>query len=157
MKIDMKLDRPQNAPERVFIGAAVLKSLRGKEHVEAQLFRAEPATGLEALKGQGLVAAADPALPPELLAGATEEAALECLLEAFTAEEARAIAAYLQERYEDQVESLVFCPIDLPVPLGVGPLAKIPETGASGFVNFDLAPDYPLKFKFRGYYDLAGQ
>lgn len=153
MKMDMRLDKPVNAPERIFIGAVVLKSLRGQDHVEVQLFRTGAAESIEELKGKGLVCAPDPAIPTELLSGATEEAALECLLETFTGEEAWQIAKYLEERYGDHVESIVFCPMDLPVPLGVGPLARIPETESSGFVNFDLAPDYPLPFSFKGFYE----
>lgn len=156
MKKELRLEKPANAPDRVFIGAAVLKHLHGREHVEAQLFRSAPVEDVESIDRAGLVGAPDPSLPKEALAGATEEAALQCLLEAFTSEEAQAIASYLQDRYADHIESLIFCPIDLPLPLGIGPLAKIPETATSGFVNFDLAPDYPLPFKFKGYYDLNG-
>lgn len=154
MDIDLRLAKPPHAPERIFMGAATLKSLRGSPGVEIQLFRYGHGENIDTLKDKSLVAPPDPAIPAEVLSGASEAAALEFILEAFTSEEAEAIAHYLAERYNDQIENVIFCPMDVPVPLGVGPLAKIPETAGSGFIKFDLAPDFPLPFKFRGYFEI---
>lgn len=149
-------EEAQGGPERIYIAAATLKELRGRKNVEVQLFRpGATAEEMAALRDQGLVGDPPPEMPKELLAGATMENALACLLEAFTAAETEQLAAYLQERYADQVERLVICPMTLPVPLGVGPLAQIPESDSSGFLNFDLAPDYPLPFRFRGFYEFG--
>lgn len=149
---------PEDSPlERIYIAAAVLRNFHGLENVEIQLFRSDARPEeLEELKDKELVGPAEPEMPAELLAGATREAALACLLEAFRKEEIEELLAYLARRYGDHIERLTVCPIELPVPLGVGPLANIPEGKTSGFINFDLAPDYPLPFKFRGYYDLGG-
>ena len=71
--------------DRIYIVAATLKTFKGRRHVDVQIFR--PGAGddeLEAIRGLGLVAPADPSIPPEVLQGATEEAALRCILEAFT-------------------------------------------------------------------------
>lgn len=150
------MDCQVEAPiDRVYIASAMLANFRGRQHVEAHLFRpGATAEEIESLKGKCLVGEADPAMPAEVLAGATEEAALGCIAESFTKEEAHLLAEYLQNRYADQIEKLTICPISLPVPLGVGPLAKIPEGHASGFINFDQARDYKLPFALKGYYDL---
>lgn len=150
MKLDFhRAEKP--ALERIYIAALYLDNFRGRENVEVQLFRPGAAESeIQALKGKNLVAAALPALE-----GASEDAALACLLEAFTLAEAEKLSAYISERYGQQAQKLVICPMDLPVPLGVGPLAALPEGKNSGFLNFDLAPDYPLDFRFRGYFDLV--
>lgn len=148
---------PDNAPlNRIYIVAATLNSFKGRRHVEVHIFR-HGATDeeLAALEGKSLVGPPDPAVPPQVLQGATEEAALRCLLEAFTAEESQALAAYLEQRYADHIEKITVCPMELPVPLGVAPLGGIPEGKSTGFIRFDAAPDYPLPFVARGFYDLA--
>lgn len=155
MQINKTLHTEAAIIDRVYIIAATLRNFHGREHVEVQLFRANgDKEELEQWRGKNLVGAPDPAMPEELLAGATEEAALECLLEAFTANEAETVEKYLAERYADHIVSLDICPMPLPIPLGVGPLGKIPESQSSGFINFDLAPDYPLQFAMKGYYEL---
>lgn len=157
MEIRM-IEAKDAALDRIYIATAVLENFRGHKHVEAHLFRSGADKGeLEALRGKNLVAPPDPRMPAELLAGATEDAALGCILEAFTRQEADDLCAYLQKRYADQIESLVICPMELPVPLGVGPLADIPQSGKSGFIRFDRAGDYPLGFGLSGYYDLGEQ
>lgn len=156
MEIKFVEARNTHGLDRIYIAAAQLANFRGKPHLETQLFRSgADEAELVSLRGMGLVGAPDPEMPPEVLTGATEDAALHCVLEAFTLVEARQLADYLGNRYADQMERLVICPMDLPIPLGVGSLAAIPETATSGFINFDLARDYPLPFKFKGYYDLA--
>lgn len=141
--------------DRIYIAAVTLKEFRQKKNVEAQLFRAGVTEAeMEAYKGKNLVGPAPAEIPAEVLKGATGEAALACLLEAFTEEEIGEMAKYLEERYGGQMEKLDIGPMELPVPLGIGPLGQIPETENSGFINFDLAPGYPLNFKFKGYYDL---
>lgn len=155
MQIDMTM-ASKNAPiKRIYIAAATLKEFRGRKNLEVQLVRtgAKPEE-IEACKGLGLVGAAPADMPEEILAGATEEAALACLMEAFTEEEAKELCEYMEKRYGGQISQLTVGPFELPVPLGVGPLAQIPESDSSGFLNFDEAPDYPLKFKFKGFYDL---
>ena len=141
--------------DRVYIATAILKSFRSRRRVEAQIFR-PGATEAEvaALMGKGLVAPADPSVPPQILQGATEEAALRCILEAFTEEEAGALARYLDDRYGDQMERLTVCPMEVPVPMGVGPLEGIAGGKTSGFIRFNAVKDYPLSFPAWGYYDL---
>lgn len=141
--------------ERIYIAAITLKNFRGARNTRAHLFRSGySANELDALAGKGVVGPADPATPPELIPADGERAALECVLEAFTLAEGEALAAYLKERYADQISDVFICPMDLPAPLGVGPLAKLPETGRSGFIHFDRAKNYPLPFAFKGYYEL---
>lgn len=156
MKLNITQAEGSILPERIYVAAAVLKEFRGRENVEMQLFRPgapiEEARELERFNPIG-----DPPadMPAEVLAGATREAALACLLECFTFAEIEKLAAYLQERYPDHIVELAACPMDLPAPLGLGPLGAIPESETSGFINFDQAPDYPLDFKFKGFYDLS--
>lgn len=151
-----KVKAPAKAPvKRIYIAAATLREFRQKKDVEIQLFRV--GAGEEEINScqiKYLVGPPPSDMPPEILAGATEKAALACLLEAFTEKEITEIEKYLKSRYDEQINQLVIGPMDLPVPLGVGPLAQIPESVNSGFINFDQAPGYPLKFAFRGYYDL---
>ena len=148
---------PDNAPlDRIYIIAATLNAFKGRRHVEVHIFR-HGATDeeLAALEGKKLVGPPDPAVPPQVLQGATEKAALRCVLEAFTAEESQALVAYLEQRYAEHIEKIMVCPMDLPVPLGVAPLSGIPDGKSSGFIRFDAVPDYPLPFVARGFYDLA--
>lgn len=155
MQVNKTLAPGAGKDERLYIVAVTLREFQGREQVEAQIFRAhaDPAE-VAGLKGKNLVGAPDPAMPKELLAGATEEMALECLLETFTAGEVEQLETYLKERYGDHITEIDICPMPLPVPLGMGALGKIPEGPNSGFINFDLAPDYPLPFAVKGYYEL---
>ncbi|MCR5561794.1 MAG: hypothetical protein K6F46_00260, partial [Desulfovibrio sp.] len=143
---------------RIYMMGAILKRFKGHTNVEIQIFRhgADDAE-LAALQGKNLVGPADPEVPPEALAGATEEAALRCLLEAFTKEEADALTDWLQTRYADQISDVYVSPLDLPIPLGVGPLGLVPSGRTDGFICFDAVRGYPLPFVARGYYDLASQ
>lgn len=155
MQINKTLAPDAASGERLYIVAAALREFRGKQNLEAQIFRAKADMDeLVPLRGKNLVGPPDPAMPKELLAGATEDAALECLLEAFTENELKQLEKYLGDRYGEHIISLDICPMPLPIPLGVGPLGKIPEGEKSGFINFDLAPDYPLPFAVKGYYEL---
>ena len=141
--------------ERSYIMTATLNSFKGHRHVEVQIFRpGSTEEEVKALQDRHLVAPADPSVPPQVLQGATEDAALRCILESFTEEECHAFVAYLQQRYEDKFESLTICPLELPVPLGVGPLEAISEGKNSGFIRFDAVKDWPLAFRVWGYYDL---
>lgn len=154
--MEIKKIKASEPIERIYIAAAELPNFRGKHHVEVQLFRSGiTPEEIEACSGLDLVGPAPNDMPPEILKGATKEAALECALEAFTEEEAEQLCSYLQERYANQISKLTICPMTLPVPLGIGPLGKIPETATAGFINFDQAPGYALPFSFRGYYDLG--
>ncbi|MCD7984894.1 MAG: hypothetical protein LUG19_11695 [Desulfovibrio sp.] len=148
---------PDNAPlDRIYIIAATLNAFKGRRHVEVHIFRhGTTDEELAALEGKKLVGPPDPAVPPQVLQGTTEEAALRCVLEAFTAEESQALVAYLEQRYAEHIEKIMVCPMDLPVPLGVAPLSGIPEGKSTGFIRFDAVPDYPLPFVARGFYDLA--
>lgn len=156
MKIEIR-EAPEDAPVgRIYIGAVGLRNFRGKPCVDVQLFRPLLSTDeIGPLKGRGLTGQPDAEMPPEVLKNASEEAALACLLEAFTREEAEALAKYFQGRYADQMEYLSVCPMSLPVPLGVWPLGSLPEGKNSGFIHFDRAPGYDLPFQVKGYYDLA--
>ena len=88
--------------DRIYIVAATLKTFKGRRHVDVQVFRPNGSDEeMEALRGLGLVAPPDPSIPPEVLQGATEEAALRCILEAFTAEE---IAAEHKRRRSNSVK-----------------------------------------------------
>ena len=150
-QIDLPIDR-------VFIVAATLSTFKGCRHLDVQIFRPGATDAeVEAIKGLGLVAPADPSVPAEVLQGATEEAALRCVLESFTAEESHALVEYLEKRYADQIEKITVCPLDLPVPFGVAPLAGINEGKTTGFIRFDAVRDYPLSFPAQGFYDLASQ
>lgn len=152
------VDAPRDAKlERIYIAMATMRNFRGHSHMQAHIFRhGATASELETLREMDLVAPAPAGIPPEILAGATEDAALRCLLESFTRAEAEELAAYLKQRYGEQFEKLVICPLELPVPLGVGPLADMPEGEKSGFIHFDKAPGYPLSFTMKAYYDLNG-
>ena len=142
--------------DRVYIVAATLSAFKGRRHVEVHIFRhGATEEELAALQGKKLVGPPDPAVPPQVLQGATKEAALRCILEAFTEEESRALVDYLEQRYAEHIEKITDCPLDLPVPLGVAPLSGIPEGKSTGFIRFEAVPNYPLPFVARGFYDLA--
>lgn len=151
------LSAPPDAPlQRIYIMVATLRAFKGRRHVDAHIFRhGATEEELAALESLGLVGAPDPSVPPEALQGATREAALRCVLEAFTAGESQALLSYLEQRYAEHIEKITVCPLDLPVPLGVAPLGAIPEGKSTGFIRFDAVPDYPLSFTARGFYDLA--
>lgn len=155
MKIINNCKDEKRKLERIYIAAATLKNFRGQELAEVQLFRpiANEAE-IEPLRGKGYVGEPDISMPKELLTGATEDAALSCLLEAFTKEEIERIIEYLQKRYANVIDTLSIGKMDMPVPLGIGPLGALPAGENSGFIHFDNAPDYPLNFSFKGYYDL---
>lgn len=141
---------------RAYVASMRLANFKGHKDVEAHIFRyAYPEEEIGELAELDLVGPPDAAMPAELVAGATKEAALKCILEAFTREESEQLASYLKEKYEDQIVSLYIAPLNLPAPLGVGPLAEIPEGENSGFIKFDKAPGYSLPFKARAYYDLS--
>lgn len=141
--------------ERSYIVAATLRTFKGHRHVEVQIFRPGATDDeVKELLNRNLVAPADASIPLQVLQGATEEAALRCILESFTENESHALADYLERRYSDTFESLTVCPIELPVPFGVGPLEGIIESKNSGFIRFDAVNDWPLPFRAWGYYDL---
>lgn len=148
---------PSDAPlDRMYIIAATLNTFKGRKHVDVQIFRAETDDAeLERLQKLDIVSAPDPSVPPQVLQGATRDAALRYVLEAFTEEESRSLAAYLENRYAGHIEKLLVCPLDLPVPLGVGPLAGIGKGKTTGIIRFEAVPDYPLPFAVHGFYDLA--
>lgn len=148
---------PSDAPlDRMYIIAATLNTFKGRKHVDVQIFRAEADEAeLERLHKLDIVSAPDPSVPPQVLQGATRDAALRYVLEAFTEEESRSLTAYLENRYSGHIERLLVCPLDLPVPLGVGPLAGIGEGKTTGIIRFEAVPDYPLPFVVHGFYDLA--
>ncbi|MBQ7608703.1 MAG: hypothetical protein IJU76_12150 [Desulfovibrionaceae bacterium] len=144
--------------DRVYGMDAVLKNFKGCPHLEITLFRyGYKKEELTALVGKNLVGAPDPDVPPAVLQGATEERGLLYILENFTREEVDQFIAYAGERYGDQIEELIVAPLDIPVPLGTGPLAAIPVTRDSGFICFDKALDYPLPFAVRAYFDFTLQ
>lgn len=143
---------------RRYVASLRLTNFRGHKDVEAHIFRyGYSESELAEIADLNLIGPPDPAMPAELVANATKEVALKCLLEAFTAEECHLLAAYLEEKYPDQIVSLYVAPLNLPAPLGVGPLAEIPESQSSGFIKLDSAPNYNLPFKVRAYYDLNVQ
>lgn len=155
MELDFRRALTDAKLDRIYIAALALKNFRGRKNVEVQLFR-HGATEAElcALRGKGLVGAPPAGMPEAIIQGASEDAALYCLLEAFTLPEAEQLADYIAGRYGEQAASLTICPLGLPVPLGVGPLGALPESANSGFLNFHLAPGYALLFQLRGYFDL---
>lgn len=143
---------------RAYVASLRLANFKGRKDVEAHVFRCGwPESELAEIEGLDLVGPPDPAMPPDLVAASTKEQALKCVLEAFTEEEAALLAKYLEDKYADQIVSLYIAPLNLPAPLGVAPLAEIPEGPESGFIKLDKAPGYDLPFKARAYYDLSGQ
>ncbi len=144
--------------DRVYGMDAVLKNFKGCQHLEITLFRyGAKKEELDALVGKNLVGAPDPDVPAAVLEGATEERGLQYILENFTREEVDQFISYAKGRYADQIEELIVAPLDIPVPLGTGPLAAIPVSGNSGFICFDKAKDYPLPFAVRAYFDFTLQ
>ncbi|MBQ7456560.1 MAG: hypothetical protein IJS54_02990 [Desulfovibrio sp.] len=143
---------------RIYGIDAILRNFKGCPHLEITIIRhGQTKEEVEALLGKGLVGEPDPEVPKEVLVGATEYRALQCLLENFTKEEAQAFVDYVQERYADQVEAIMVGPLDIPIPLGAGPLAALPITKNSGFICFDKAENYPLPFAARAYFDFSLQ
>ncbi|MBR4742203.1 MAG: hypothetical protein IK079_04825 [Desulfovibrio sp.] len=144
--------------DRIYGIDAILANFKGEQHLEITLFRyGATEEELEALKGKNLVGPAEPEVPPEVLQGATEEGALRYLLENFTREEVDLFIPYVQKRYADLIEKIIIAPLDIPVPLGAGSIGLLPTTKNSGFICFDKAPNYPLPFAVRAYYDFTLQ
>lgn len=140
--------------ERCYGIDAILKNFKGCQHLEITLFRAgQTKEELEALRGKNLVGDPDPSVPPIVLQGATEEGALSYILENFTQDEVDQFLDYCQKRYSPLIEKIFISPLDIPVPFGTSALAGLPVTANSGFICFDLAPNYPLDFKVRAYFD----
>lgn len=144
--------------ERIYILGAVLKTFKGHPNVEIQIIR-KGFSSTEAAEisekniiGKELFPFSGDILPPD-----ARQNALRCVLEAFTRKEAEALASYLEKRYSRQIEELIICPMDLPVPLGAGPLGEMPESVTSGFIRFEDAPGYPLPFSVWGYFELGSQ
>lgn len=155
MNIEIKKAEKQLPIERIYIMAGILKSFKGKRDVELQIIR--PCAKEEEffpLFDKNLVDAPDPAMPAALVENSSMRKALGCILEAFTEDEAKALANYLAQRYGDKFSSLFASPMIFPVPFGVAPLAELPESKNSGFIRFERASDYPLPFSAWGYYDL---
>ncbi len=143
---------------RIYGIDAVLKNFKGCQHLEITLFRHGASDEeLAALQGLQLVGGPDPDVPPEVLQGATEENALRFLLENFTGAEVEQFLPYLEKRYGDLVEKVIVAPVDIPVPLGTGPLGRLPVGKDSGFICFDQAEQYPLPFAVRAYFDFELQ
>lgn len=154
-KIGADKDRPL---ERIYIMAGILKQFKGVRDVEVQIIRPNPAPEeFAALENKKLVAPPPPEMPAGLIENSSTRQALGCILEAFTEEESEKLAKYLAERYGDKFDLLRICPLDIPVPFGVAPLAGIPESEKSGFIRFEKVPDYPLDFPVWAYYDLTSQ
>ena len=148
---------PPDAPlDRIYIMALTLRTFKGRRHVDVHVFRhGASADELAALLDRGLVGPPAPDVPPQVLQGATQEAALRCILEAFTTEETQILAEYLERRYGGHIEKITVCPLDVPVPLGVAPLSGITEGKTTGFIRFEAVLDYNLPFVVWGFYDLA--
>lgn len=111
MEKNLLFAAPDAPLQRIYIMAATLRAFKGRRHVDVHIFRhgatEEEMTALEDLN---LVGAPDPSVPPEVLQGATREAALRCVLEAFTAEESRALLGYLEQRYAEHIEKITVSP-----------------------------------------------
>lgn len=155
MELKMRKAAAGSLYPRTYVASARLANFRGHRDVEVHIFRyGYPESEIDDLGSLDLVGPPDPGMPPELIANATRESALKCVLEAFTEEEAVQLTEYLDKRYKDQITQLIIAPLELPAPLGVGPLAEIPEGETSGFIKFDKAPGYDLPFRIRAYYEL---
>ena len=150
------IEAPANAPiPRIYVASMLLAEFKGRRNVEAHIFRHSWAPEeLEELAALDLVGPPDPGMPAQLVEGATREAALKCVLEAFTKEEIQKLAAHLKERHGAQILSLRAAPLQLPAPLGVGPLGELPTGAESGFIKLDKAPGYDLPFLAWAYYEL---
>lgn len=146
-----------NELERRYIAVGILRNFKSHQNVETHFFRSVwTEKELASLEGKGYVAEPDPSMPKEILANASEKKSLECLMEAFTREEAQELTAYLQSRYAGQLAKVTVCPLELPVPLGVGALNDLPVSERSGFIELAKAREYPLPFMVKGYYELPG-
>ena len=151
-----KIDNPLY--ERCYGIDAILKNFKGCPNLEITLFRfGATEAELEAIKDLDLVGPAEPSVPKEVLQGATKEGALRCILENFTAEEVEQFLSYCEKRYSDLFAKILVAPLELPIPLGAGPLGALPVTTSSGFICFELAPNYPLNFMVRAYFDFELQ
>ena len=141
--------------ERIYSMTATIKTFKGRRNVVTHLFRADTDTAeLDELSPLGLVGKPDEETPEGADTPEGAENALRSVLEAFTADEGNALLAYLEKRYAAHITEVRVSPLELPVPLGSAPLASVPEGRTIGFIRFDAAPDYPLPFSVRGFYDL---
>ncbi len=158
MEITFTKDSDETQFPRMYGIDAILKNFKGCQHLEITLFRhGSTDEELKALYGKNLVGAPDADVPAEVLKGATEEGGLRFLLENFTREEVEQFLAYAEERYANLIEKIIVAPVDIPVPLGTGPLGMLPASKEAGFICFDKAENYPLPFAVRAYFDFTLQ
>ncbi|MFI3272404.1 MAG: hypothetical protein R3Y11_09940 [Pseudomonadota bacterium] len=150
--------------------ALTIKTFKGRRQVELLLFKANPVARfimgsdeaiLAKLRALPLVAAAPQAgdaifdeVEPEVIKNANPDDALRSILESFTEAERDMVIDYVSKRYAASIEAIDACPLELPVPLGVRPLASLPEGKAMGFVHFERAQNYKLPFVLKGLYNL---
>lgn len=127
-----------------------IRSFKGRRNVELFLFKADYSdTLLDKLRLFPLVGEPiDPNNPGD------PDDALRSILESFTEKERDDVLQYLSQRYAENITSAFACPLETPVPQGIRSLASIPEGKNLGFVYFERAPNYPLPFRLRGFYDL---
>jgi hypothetical protein len=141
--------------DRIYTMYVIIRSFKGRKNVQAHLFRSDiPEAELQDTNlHQCIDTDCDKYRLEPHLSGTLEDTK-QMVLESFTKKEMEAIIDYLEERYHTRLEGIFAAPLSFPVPQGTMPLASIPEGKSMGFIRFDDMPGYPLKFKFRAFYDL---
>ncbi len=137
--------------ERIYSISITIRTFKGRRNVEAHIFRCD--ADMAEADGYDWNSLIGPPMDPQH--PGTAEDARKTLMEAFTQKERDAVVAYLAERYGSRLESILACPVELPVPLGVTPLSSITDGKSFGFIRFTDVKEYPLPFAIRGFYDLA--
>lgn len=141
--------------DRIYTISVIIRSFKGRKNVQAHLFRSDiPEDELQAINLNNCIDTDCEKYRLEPYLTGTLEDTKQMVLECFTKEERDAIIDYLEERYHTRLEGIFAAPLSFPVPQGTMPLASIPEGKSMGFIRFDKVPGYPLKFIFRGFYDL---
>ncbi len=137
--------------DRAWVVSMAIKSFKGRKNVTVHLFRADvDVAEMDQYNWDKLLGDPfDPDIKPD------PDLSKQVLLEAFTPQERDQLLEYLKSRYQDRVNEVTACPLNLPIPLGLPPLSSIPEGKTIGFIRFNQIPNYTLDFSVHGFYDLA--
>ncbi len=135
---------------RAHVLRATLTLFKGCRDVEVHLFRAQwPPQEASAYDWDKLIA---PATDPETTDPRLSQT---FLLEAFTESERDQLIAYLQEHYQERINSVESHALEFPLPAGIVPLSAVQSSGERGFIRFEKIPHYNLPFIVHGFYDLS--
>lgn len=82
--------------------------------------------------------------------------AIHCLQESFTIDEIEQMKAYFRSIRDLNDDAFSYEEVKLPISNDLYPIGGLFAGGLQDFIDLYKHPNYPLKFKISGYYDLRG-